>query len=827
MLGLKLLWRDWRSGELGILLIALTLAVTIVTGLSLFTDRMQQSIGARSHDFLAADRVLTGPIPLDTSLLDSAEDYSLQRAQLLQFQSVVYASLDDDSAMQMALIKAVSAAYPLRGHLVLSDTAFGESYSSTDSPLAGEVWVDARLLPLMNLQLGDLLYVGDKALRIARFVVSEPDRGSGFGVGLRVMMNTVDIAATGIVQPGSRVSYRYLFAGAGAEIDAYAAKIADALPATHRWRTLEEAQPSMARSLERAEEFLLLAGILGVGLAGVAIALAARRFSERHYDYVAMMKALGASSSRVLYMYASNLLWLALLAVIAGSVLGYLLQAGVFYALRESLVTGPDAGFSLRPFLLGTGTALICLFAFALPPLLQLQQVSPMRVLRRDLVPNQISEGMGLLAGVAGMGLLMLWYSGNVVLTLAILAGAALVFVLAAVMAGLLLRGSAELGMQAGGRWRLALASLRRRGRANTIQAVMFSLCIMLLLIIALVRTALLDEWRLQLPPDTPNHFLINIAADERDEVAALLQSRGLEATAATPMLVGRLVSVNDEAIAERAKRLQLHANFDRDWRMSWSETIPEDNTIIAGEWWSPDTTAMEVSLEQEMAEHMQVGLGDKLVLAMGSERLEVTVSSLRELDWQSMKPNFFSVFSPAALKDLPATYLSSFYLPPEDKPFLNTFLRQHPTITVIELDAVMQQVRGVIDQVGAAVELVLVLIVLSGAMVLLASVRSSLDERLRESAILRTLGATRGLVLGSLVIEFAVLGALAGLLAAGAAELSVFALQEFQMKMQWQPHYWVWWLGPLLGAGLIGLLGYLACRRVASTPPVRVLRAL
>jgi putative ABC transport system permease protein len=715
----------------------------------------------------------------------------------------------------------------LRGVLEVSDTAFGQTLKTHDVPAPGEVWVDARLLPVMDLALGESLYVGEKALTITRFLVNEPDRGGGFGVGLRVMMNIADIEATQIIQPGSRVSFRYLFGGNKAALDGFKQSIEDDLPATHRWRDLSEAQPSMARSLDRSEQFLLLAGVLGVGLAGVAIALAARRYSERHYDYVAMMKALGTSSARVLMLYGGNLLWLALLAVLLGCSIGFALQSAVFYLLQGSVDISTDASYSMKPFFLGVGTALICLFAFALPPLLRLQRVSPMRVLRKDLDASGVSETAGLLAGVGGIALLMFWYSGNLTLTLALLLGAVLIFVVAAVLATLLLRGSASLGMQAGGRWRLALASLRRRGRANTVQAVLFSLSIMLLLIIVLVRTALLEEWRLQLPPDTPNHFLINIADDERESVERLLQERGLKPTPATPMLVGRLLAVNDELIAERVKRLSLHRSFDRDWRMSWSETLPEANTILEGQWWAPGSDVAEVSLEQEMAEHLQVGLGDTLRFAIGSEQFDVTISSIRELDWQSMKPNFFSVFSPAALRDLPATYLSSFYLPAEEKPFLNTFLRQHPTITVIELDAVMQQVRAIIDQVGAAVELVLVLIVLSGALVLIASVQSSLDERLRESAILRTLGASRALVLGSLAIEFAVLGALAGLLAAGAAEVSVYALQENMINLQWRPHYWVWALGPVLGAVMIGLLGYLACRRVASTPPVRVLREL
>lgn len=819
--------RDWRSGELRTLVAALITAVTIVTGLSLFTDKMQQSLNARSNDFLAADRVIQGATPLDEFVLEEARRRGLRDGLVLTFQSVVYATTDIDSAMQMATVKAVSDSYPLRGTLDVSDQPFATSYKSNDAPKVGEVWVDARLLPLMQLSVGDKLYVGEAALQITRVVVNEPDRGAGFGVGLRVLMNEADIAATQIVQPGSRVSYRYLLAGQSNALIAYEKWLTQRLPATHKWRSLKDAQPQVSRSLQRAEQFLLLAGVLGVGLAGVAIALAARRYSERHYDYVAMMKALGASSSRILRIYAGNFLLLAVLAFVVGCALAWLFQEAIFYQLRDSVTVTSQQLVTARPFILGGTTALICLLSFALPPLIHLQKISPLRVLRKDVGDGTRSNAFSVLAGVLGTVFLMYWYSGNAVLTLAVLAGISAVFVIAALVAWLFLRGTTQLGMQAGGRWRLALASLRRRGRQNTAQAVMFSLSIMLLLIIALVRTSLLEEWRLQLPEGTPNHFLLNIAADEAVQVETLLQGHGLQATAVVPMVVGRLLAVNDEPMAKRVKRLQLKRSFDNDWRMTWSQSLPQANEIIEGQWWSADSDSKELSLEQEMAERMQVGVGDTLKFAIGGQQLSVKVTSLRALDWQSMKPNFFTVFSPHALKEFPATYLSSFYLPSKDKVFLNEFLRAHPTITVIEMDAVMRQMRSIIDQVGAAIELVLALIVFSGVLVLLASVQASLDTRFQESAILRTLGAKRGLVLGSLAIEFAVLGALAGSLAALGAESTVYFLQENMMDMSFSLHPWVWLGGPIIGAMLIGFVGYISCRTVVTSSPVVVLREL
>lgn len=830
MLGLRILWRDWRGGELGILVAALVIAVAIVTGISLFADRLNQGIVAQSSHFLAADRVLRSSRPIDPLWLQKAEQQGLRQAQLINFQSMVYGGIDADANMQLASVKAVSDSYPLRGLLDTAATAFGVAEKTSVAPAPGVVWLDSRLLPLLSLEIGDTLYVGEAPLRIEKVIINEPDRGASMGgYGPRVLMNIADIPATQIVQPGSRVEYRYLFAGDLIDLENYGAWVKTLLLPSHKWLDLKDSQPRIAQSLQRAEQFLLLAGALGVGLAGIAIALAARRYSERHYDYVAMMKSLGASSTKVMSIYIGNLLLLAMVSLVIGCGVGWLIQQVFISVLQEYFTVAMVPELSLRPFMVGTVTALVCLVAFAVPPLVGLQGISPLRVLRRDLQHNTLSSGVSLALGVTGIALLMYWYSGNLKLTFAILAGVALTFLIAGIVAWYLLRGSSAIGMQAGSAWRLALASLRRRGMQNASQAVIFSLAIMLLLMLVLVRSSLIEEWRVQLPEGTPNHFLINVAESQVDAVADLLQNQQLQSEAIYPMVPGRLMKINGEAAMDRVTSNDptLANSLDREMSLTWAMQFPEDNVLEEGEWWTEQTAAAEVSIESELASRLGVVIGDELQFQIGSELAVVKVSSIRQLDWDTMKPNFYMMFPPQALARFPATYLTSFYLPQEKKPFLNAFLREFPTITVIEMDAVIKQVRTIITQVSSAIELVLGLIVISGLLVLIASVQASLDSRFQESAILRTLGAKRSLVLGSLAIEFSALGLLAGFLAAFSAELSVYGLQEFVLKMDYVMHPWVWAVGPVLGAVLIGFTGFVVCRRVVNTPPVVVLREL
>lgn len=825
MLNGRFLWRDWRGGELGVLFAALTVAVAIVTAIALFADRLQSGVVQQSKHFLAADNVLRSPRPVEPQWLQMAKEMKLATATTLHFQSMVYAG---DSA-QLASILAADDNYPLRGTLEIAEQPFAPGKAARNGPQRGEVWLDSRLFPLLGVAVGDQVQVGELSLRVAAVAVTEPDRGSSFyQLGPRLLMNLADIPATQVIMPGSRMQYRYLFAGDGASLQTFYRWLQPQLQPSHRWLTLADAQPRIASALERAKRFLLLAGALGVALAGVAIALAARRYSERHFDHVAIMKSLGAGSRQILSLYSVNILLLAITATVAGCCAGWFIQQLFVALFRDYFDPAQLPPLSIQPFFIGLVTALVCTAAFAVPPLLSLQKVSPLRVLRRDLPSNLISMQWSAVLGALGIFCLMYWYSRDIVITAAVASGIVAIVVVVGAAAYWLLARRPTVGMHAGGALSLALASLRRRGLFNAVQIVIFALATMLLLVIVLVRTALLDEWRMQLPEGTPNHFLINIADHQVSGVAKMLEQHQLKREHIYPLVRGRLTQINGEQVRQRvSKDNDDGAGIDRELNLTWSSGLPSGNVISAGSWWPAATSDRLVSVERQLAERLSIAVGDTLEFQIGGVTLSVVVASIRELDWDTMKPNFYMVFPPAVLKEYPASYITSFYLPDDKKVILNQLLRDYPTISVIAMDAIINQIRQIVEQITQAIEVVLALIFVSAVLVLTASVRASLDSRLEEGAILRALGAKKTILLGSLVLEFAAMGLLAGLFAVFGAEISTWIIQTRVLDMPYQLHPLIWLVGPLFATCLIAAMGYLNCRQLVKVSPIQVLREL
>ncbi|MEM8563506.1 MAG: FtsX-like permease family protein [Pseudomonadota bacterium] len=818
----KMLARDWRGGELGVLLLALILAVGVVSGISAFATRLQSALVQESHRFLAADLVARSSRSMPQVWLEEADQRVIDRATTLTFPSMVFAG---DEGMQLVSVKAVSDAYPLRGALTFSEQPFGVVLPATQGPAPGEVWLESRLFPLLDVSIGDEVSVGDASFKVTAAARTEPDQAASFyGYGPRLLMHYDDIPSTGVVQPGSRVEYRQLFAAQPETIADYKEWLESRLEDGQRLLDVSDGQPGIGSALKRAERFLLLAGSLGVVLAGVAIALAARRFSERHHDYVAIMKSLGATSGKVNRLYGTSLVLLGCAATVVGCFLGWSIQAAFFTVFGDQLPVQPGPA-GIRPYAIGAATSLTCLLCFAWPPLRRLGQASPLRVLRRD-TPAENRRTLGDYAlGLAAVTLLMWGYSQDWQLTLAILAGLAITVALGLILALTLLRGGRLVGMRAGSIWRLALAGLQRRGTSNAMQVVIFAMAIMLLLVLVLVRTSLIDEWQTQLPEGTPNHFMLNIGPEDVQPVDQMLRKQSINSEALYPMIRGRIMAVNGIELPQTEDRTEDRRQ--RESNFTWSDTLPDGNKLYAGQWWEPNTEASLVSLEREFAERMGFDVGDQLSFVIGSQTLEATVSSLRELDWQTMRPNFFYVFPPRLLAPYPATFMTSFFLPSGDKAFLNEFVRSFPTVTVIEMDVVVEQIRTIVDQVSSAIELVLAIILATGSLVLVAGIQASVDARMHESAILRALGARRGLLLGGLFIEFAALGLFAGLLATVAAESSVYVFQEWVMDMRYSPTPSVWPLGIGLGMLLIAGLGVFNCRKVVSSPPVALLREL
>ena len=569
---------------------------------------------------------------------------------------------------------------------------------------------------------------------------------------------------------------------------------------------------------------LLLGGLLAVLLAGIAVALAANRYARRHFDHVGVLKTLGATPREIQWGYLGVLLVIGVVGTLLGLALGGVVHLGIIAALGDLLPpTLPLPG--LRPLVVGTITGFICLLAFALPPLLGLKKISPMRVIRRDLGTGVAPIVTYSFAAVGSLGLLI-WHSGSVILTVAALIGAVVTGGTFAVLALILLRGGRVIGMQAGSTWRLALAGLQRRYRENVAQIVIFGFAIMLLLVMLLVRTALVEDWQAEIPESTPNHFLMNVVPSEAQAVQRLLTERTDYDGALFPMIRGRINAVNDVPAREWRRRVgpRPGPGIRSERNLTFSPDLPDNNVVVEGEWWSVDGPPA-ASLEDDYASGIGVSVGDTLTFDIAGLPLTVPVTNLRSVEWDSLQPNFFIIFSPGTLDEYPATFMTSFHLSREEKPFLNELLSAHPTITLIEVDEIINQVRSIIDRVTQTVELVLYLVLGAGVLVLIASIGSSRDQRLREHALLRALGGTRPLIQGALVTEFAILGIFAGIVAVIGAEITVFTLNRELFELPTSLHFWLWATGPAIGMAMIATVGYLGTRKLVSSPPATVLR--
>lgn len=838
MLSLRMLIRTWRGGELGLILWSLILAVAVVTSVSLLAERIEKALTQESSSFLAADLVVRSSKEAPSEWLEEAARLNVSTAKIMGFASIVF--FGDE--LHLASIKAVQDNYPLRGEIKRSTTPFTRDPNLIESvsygPSKGEAWVDARLLPLLSIQLGDVIELGDITLKISQILVEEPDGSSYSFFGARVLMNYADIPASGVIQPGSRVTYRYLMAANDPrDFTDYRAWLEPQLDVHDRLITPDEAQASIADTMDKGRRFLLLAGSIGVVLASIALALASHHFASGQTKTVALLKSWGIPASRVRRLYFQQSLWMGLFGSLVGLVIGFLFHHLLLAIVREWLpIELPPAG--LRPWITGLATGLLCLVGFTLPALWHLPSQSPLAVLRQDIIVKPLSSAVRVILGVTAIAGLLFWYSNNVYLTLAILVGFGAT-ALASVVAGFaLLRLAMNYGQRMGSIWRLALANLWRRRSQSLIQMVGFSGAIALLMIMVVVRTSLIDQWQFQLAEDAPNHFLVNVAPYELEGVRQLVDDNQLETEGWYAMVRGRMTEINDQLITEDQK--DSHESFRRELNLSWTTELPEGNKIAKGQWWDADmlsdfntkTNAQgqriaPVSLEDELAGELGLELGDRITFSVGGLVFEAEIIGTRTLNWDNMTPNFYFLFPEGMLEEYPRTSMTSLYIPPEKKLLVNDILRGFPTVQVIELDKIIDRIRTIVSQVTRGLEVMTLLILGCGILVMFSAVSLSMSERLQESAILRTLGSSRRLILGIQAIEFTTLGVMAGLLASAGAELSVAMLQRFMFDLPFSMHLWLWYTGPILGGLMVGLLGVGYSRRVVVQPPLEVLRNL
>lgn len=820
-----MLRRDLRAGHLNVLVLALVLAVAALTGVGFLADRVQRAVESEAHQLLGGDLLLSADHAWDERFRRAAVEHGLQFAESASFPSMVSTA----DGVQLAEIKAVSANYPLRGELRIAPGLNLPDQPATGverTPQSGQVWPDERLAAALALVPGQKLNIGAGETAVAAIVTHEPDRGiNPFSLAPRLILPLADLSATGLLQPGSRVTWRLHLAGEGANVTKFRRWAQANLGRGERLEALDNARPEIRNIIERAQRFLSLAALLTVVLAAVAVGLAARRYMQTHLDACAVMRCLGASERQILLIHGGEFILLGLLATLLGGVLGY-----GFQHLLQSLLAGlvgsrlPAPGW--LPWLHGLAVGTVLVVGFVLPPLLRLKSVPTVRVLRRewgDSAPVSMFSyalGLGALAG------LMFWIAGNARLGSVVLGGFIVAIAVFALVGRLLLVAVWRvLGVWVKGSWRIGLANLRRRGDASLVQAVALALGLTTLLLLTLASDDLLGAWRSRVPADAPNRFVINIQPDQRSAIADFFNARGLTPPRLEPMVRGRLVRVNGRPVTprdfvdDRAQRL-----VEREFNLSERNDLPPGNKVIAGRWHAASEDA-EFSVEKGLAETLNLHIGDELEFTVAGQTLSARITSLRQLDWDSMRVNFFVIAPQGHLDSYPTSYITSFHLPVGQEAVVSELVRQFPNLTVIDVASLMRQIQTTLDQVIGAVQLVFGIALLAGLVVLYAALQASAGERRHELAVLRALGAQAAQLRAALLAEFAALGGVAGLLAGIAATAMATGLARWVFQLDYLPTPGILLVGVLLGCLGVMAAGLVATRRAREVAVTAGLR--
>ncbi len=860
-LSLNLLRRDWRAGEWRVLLIALVLAVGSIATVGLFADRVRLALQQEATSLLGADLRISSTRALPPAYRDAALQRRLRVVETASFPSM--AAGKDTSVL--AEILAVGEGYPLRGKIVITPSSPLESYAPIPpptpplkggekpaapvfpSPLQGDgwggnglgsagaipargtLWADARLMQRLGLQLGDEVGVGALHLRLVAEVVRDVDQSVGFAnFAPRVILNADDLPVSGLVQEGSRIRYRLLLAGEAQQVADMRSWLQERLTPRERLEDVRDARPEIRSALERAEHFLGLAALTAVVLAGVALALAARHFILRHLDACAMMRCLGASQAQVLHIFLVQFLLLGLAAVLLGSLLGYAAQA----ALVQSIATMREAALPIPgwlPLWQAAASGMALLLGFAFLPLWQLKSVSPLRVIRRELGVPEMRTGLLYASGAVVLCGLFLWQAGSLKLGLTVLAGMAAGLLIFGLLAWLIVRALGKFGLH-------AFANLARHGRSSAVQIVALSLGGMALLLLTFVRADLMENWRGRLPPDAPNRFIVNIQPDQLAAVQDFFTQQKLSPPELFPMVRGRLIAINQRAISggdyldSRARGL-----VERETNLSWSDSLPVGNELVQGKWWATPSHdkgragegLAQLSVEEGIAKTLNIHLGDTLTYDVAGSQFSAQVANLRQVQWDSMQVNFFVIAAPGMLEDFPVSYVTSFHLPADQAQAGVALVKTFPNLLLIDTDAVIAQVRHIMDQIAQTMSAVFLFTLLSGLAVLYAALLATQDERIQQTAILRTLGADSRYLRRLHLTEFATLGALSGLFAAAGAALLGWVLAINVLDIPYHPGALLWLVGVGGGIATVMLAGWLATRRVAQMSPLRVLQSV
>ncbi len=796
------------------LLIALVLAVGSISTVGLFADRVRLALQQEATSLIGADLRISSTRPLPKEYRAAALQRGLRVMESDAFPSMVAGKNEN----LLADILSVEQGYPLRGKIIIDDGAQHVIKNENSTiPARGTLWADERLMQRLGLQLGDEVGVGELHLRVAARVVRFVDQSVGFAsFAPRVILNAADLPASGLVQEGSRIGYRLMVAGDAKQVAGLRTWLQNRLAVGQKLEDVRDARPEIRTALERAEHFLGLAALTAVVLAGVALALASRHFISRHLDACAMMRCLGANQAQVLQIFLYQFLLLGACAVLLGELLGYLSQA-VLVASIPAMRTAALPAPGWIPVWQAAASGMALLLGFAFLPLWQLKSVTPLRVIRRELGVPQAGTGLLYASGGAVLCSLFLWQAGSIKLGFTVLGGLAAGLLIFGLLAWLIVRALARFGSH-------AFSNLARHARSNAVQIVALSLGGMALLLLTFVRADLMDSWRSRLPPDAPNRFIVNIQPDQRAAVLDFFAKQRLSPPDIFPMVRGRLVAINERPVSgddypdPRARGL-----VEREFNLSSSSSLPKNNELVSGVWWSEGTSSV-LSVEEGIANTLGIHMGDTLTYDVAGARFSAKVVNLRKVEWDSMQVNFFVIAAPGMLEDFPASYITSFHLPPDKAQAANALIKTFPNLLLIDVEEMIEQVRHIMDQISQTMSAVFLFTLLSGMAVLYAALLATQDERIHEAAILRTLGADSRYVRRLHLSEFAVLGLLSGLFAAGGAVLMGWILAIRVLDIPYHTGIAIWLTGALGGMGVVMLAGWLGTRRLTLLPPLAIL---
>ncbi len=818
------LLRDWRGGEIRILFFAIVISVSSVTGIGFFVERVSKNMAYHAADLLAADMAVQSSESISSASRRKAENLGLKSTRILTFPSVIIAN----NKSRLVSIKAVESLYPLRGSLKIRNKATALSVATKKRPGRGKAWIAPELLGDLRLKIGESIKIGYKTFEVEKIIVFEPDQaGEFFNIAPRVLIAFEDIAATKLIAPGSRIKYKLLLAGKYSQLNAFRDWFLANKTSNQKLLSLESSRPAFKSALEQSKRYLGLSALISVLLAGVAIAIAAKRYARKQFDYCALLRCLGAQKNAILSLYLRQLLFLGIIAGVFGCLLGYLAQYLLEFILRDWFPQSlPQPG--IVPLISGMLTGVLILFAFALPPIMRLQTVSPLRVIRRNLEPISTNIYLAYATGLSLITIMLFSIAGDFQLAwrlLLVVSVAAFILLLAS---WLLVTLANITGYMSTGAWKHGIKSIGRHPLNTAIQISGFGIAIMALMLVSIVRGDLIEQWQSRIPKNAPNQFAINIQSNQLDLIRKHFQTLNLAKPKFYSMTRARLVKINQRSVSansytsDRAKRL-----IAREFNLSSASKLQHRNTIIKGKFWHATVNPVhQFSVESGLAKTLGIRLGDSLTYTVAGQSVSGNVTSIRKVAWDTMRPNFFVVAPPDMLQRYPQTWISSFHIPSDDNSLVTKIVRHFPNLTIINIRSAVEQINSIIKKVAATIEYVFVFTLFSGLIVLFATIQSTSIERGRENSLLRALGAKKLFLLASGFFEYFIIGLLAGLLAALGATVAAYVVSTHVLNITFTPNLGLWLSGAVLGGLGVGAAGIIGIRQSITGAPINKLRS-